>query len=1453
MYKWLLFPIALTGVVFANPQDPSVIAGEAHFAHGNRALHITTGDRAIINWKNFSIEAGELAKFLQPSKHSAVLNRVTGTDISSLMGTLEANGKVYLVNPHGIIIGPKGIVNAASFVGSTLDVLNDDFLMNRELLFHGGSKASIINYGTIHAWDGPVALIGFHIDNTGEIQAPEVALAVGQEVLLKPDGDVFIRPTFTGDIAAALEKEGNPYLLGINHKGKIDAIKVSKKDGRVFLEGKNIEVSGEIVAREGKVDILGENIIFTPSSHIETSAGENGNGGDVVAIAENVGVFYGKIAARGGEESGDGGFVELSGKKYLDFRAEVDRLAPKGQAGMLLLDPSDIDIDFNMGMNSANVFFGVPFCLAMNYCITAAVPNPAIIDNGVLGAALAGGPITVTTASGFPPMGKLRILDVVSWSSIHSLTLISNENIEVDASVHNIPAGLDATGTGGITLTVGTDLILTGGTVANAAAFISSDLGTISVTAVDNVTLTGGSAVQTYAQIGRGLVGAQTTVTAPISLPTINGSILLQGGTGLEAYAQIGHSPFPGASPITVGGDVTVITDGFFISTTTLKGGLGPGTSSTAIIGHGNELSIFVQDCSGNITVHSKQDLMLNGGSASLNHAIIGFHSPTSGAMADFTTISNPILPSNSVEVAIAILPGDITLNAGPGNNAVIGYYNANVASGNPNVQINGFANAISVTTLAFDQVILNAGSTGGINAGAAVIGTFVNNTPANNAQSVVNILCDGLTLNGPTAGNDGSALVVNNDFLTPVTTFIDNVNISMITLLSDAVLNGGAGVAPGLAQIYASNNLNTAITGDLKVNNIGESRPAIVKAGTNANINTMVLGGTASVVGGNNPAAEARIECVNGPVNIGTILVPTFTNVQVGDPGGMSQAPSLITANTGVIIDVFSSISLQGGMGVFVPSPSATIQSVGGLTDILANNLSLRGGTGPLAYAEISSIGGTMIFTIIGPVLLQGGSATEAYAQIGKGFLSAVTPLISSEILWIGLTGNLTMNGGMGVGAYAQIGHAPFGLLTPTDVAADVNFQTGVGGAILLTGGSATNATAIIGHGNELSTFLRDCSGSIITGALGGYTLMGGTVPQTHAIIGFCSPTAGSMGPLNVNSPGVNVEFQNNPMSLIATNGSNAVIGYYNPTTAAGVSVFIQDVAVFSMTNQTLSLFPGNDGGTGAGDAVIGTFVNPGSVAQSNVNVNAGDLNLFGPTGANDGRAMILNSGPNGAINVLATGNIFMARDSLMFNQSPDPLLAIANFDILMTQNAAVLTTLGSLTLVVDNAFPVSPGVGNGKIVKEIGATIGSLSGPVRIFTARQPLNQIQGSINGVIYVPGPQFVNTPLEQWATYYPSSFNGFPFTIFYKDPTAVPPGELESTMVAFAELLYDLKTYDELFFYPWNIRITYDRTRFHDMNQPEGGLSSFEVINDQDHNMLRRLYREYHLKKIDTLK
>src|SRR3546814_8786918 len=91
-------------------------------------IAVGMSDRGGIDWRSFDIEAGETTRFQQPGSVSVALNRVRGSDPSAIFGNLSANGKIYLVNPNGIVFGPGSRVDVGGLVATTADIDNGDFM-----------------------------------------------------------------------------------------------------------------------------------------------------------------------------------------------------------------------------------------------------------------------------------------------------------------------------------------------------------------------------------------------------------------------------------------------------------------------------------------------------------------------------------------------------------------------------------------------------------------------------------------------------------------------------------------------------------------------------------------------------------------------------------------------------------------------------------------------------------------------------------------------------------------------------------------------------------------------------------------------------------------------------------------------------------------------------------------------------------------------------------------------------------------------------------------------------------------------------------------------------------------------------------------------------------------------------------------------------------------------------
>src|SRR5258705_9719283 len=121
----------LAGIVpaWAGPTGEQVVAGQASVSRAGTNTLITQGtDRAAINWLTFDIGATESVRFAQPSASSIALNRVLGQNATEILGSLSANGQVFILNPNGVLFGKGAQVDVGGLAASTLSLSNEDFM-----------------------------------------------------------------------------------------------------------------------------------------------------------------------------------------------------------------------------------------------------------------------------------------------------------------------------------------------------------------------------------------------------------------------------------------------------------------------------------------------------------------------------------------------------------------------------------------------------------------------------------------------------------------------------------------------------------------------------------------------------------------------------------------------------------------------------------------------------------------------------------------------------------------------------------------------------------------------------------------------------------------------------------------------------------------------------------------------------------------------------------------------------------------------------------------------------------------------------------------------------------------------------------------------------------------------------------------------------------------------------
>lgn len=278
------------------PRGGQFVAGSGSITGNTTSLTINqTSSRGIVDWHSFSIGSGHQVRI--DNGTGATLNRVTGATPSSILGTLQATGSVYLINPQGVVIGKSGNVSTGGrFVASTLDTDNAAFMNGDALTFSsppGAVKGTVVNLGKIVSTGGDVFLIASkEVDNDGTITAPKgtAELVAGQQVLLQDStqsqqvfvqngsaGTVFNRGTIEAAQISLQAADGNIYALAGNH-AVVRATGTATRAGHVWLVADTGQVSmgGTIEATDangsgGTVDTSAAKLRMTGAPTVRAS------------------------------------------------------------------------------------------------------------------------------------------------------------------------------------------------------------------------------------------------------------------------------------------------------------------------------------------------------------------------------------------------------------------------------------------------------------------------------------------------------------------------------------------------------------------------------------------------------------------------------------------------------------------------------------------------------------------------------------------------------------------------------------------------------------------------------------------------------------------------------------------------------------------------------------------------------------------------------------------------------------------------------------------------------------------------------------------------------------------------------------------------------------------------------------------------------------------------------
>jgi filamentous hemagglutinin family protein len=440
--------LALAAPAYAGgPTGGVVTAGQASIGSSGTTTTITQSSaNVIITWQSFNVGVGDTVQFVQPGRTSVALNRVLGSDPSTILGNLKANGSVFLLNPSGILFGKGASVSVGGLVASTMSITDANFMAGHYAFTNAGA-GSVVNQGRIDAASsGYVALMGGKVSNQGVISARlgSVALASGEAITLDVAGDGLLNVSVSKGAVNALVSNG----------GMIQA-----DGGHVLLTA---QAAGNLL-----------NTVVNNTGVIQAQTIENHSGtilllGDMQSGSVNAG---GSLVASA-PSGGDGGFIETSAAHVnITDGAQISTFAAQGKTGRWQIDPLDFVVGSAPGDN-----------------ISGATLSGELVTNNIT--------IDTTTTTG-TGNGDITINDPVSWtasSTPTTLALFATGDVNINQAVtatdgnFSVCCARDINDIGAITTTNGSVKLSAGNDVNQRAAITVTD-GNLELCAGNNVNI----------------------------------------------------------------------------------------------------------------------------------------------------------------------------------------------------------------------------------------------------------------------------------------------------------------------------------------------------------------------------------------------------------------------------------------------------------------------------------------------------------------------------------------------------------------------------------------------------------------------------------------------------------------------------------------------------------------------------------------------------------------------------------------------------------------------------------------------------------------------------------------------------------------------------------------------------------------------------------------------------
>jgi filamentous hemagglutinin len=321
-------PCAPGGCAGASGPQSWVTAGKANLVQSGNSMTITqSSQNTTLNWQSFNISNNGTVTFKQPNAAAVALNQIFQSDPSKILGALNANGSIYLINQNGIIFGAGAQVNTGSLIASTLNITPAALsggILNAGLN-NGPAFASFVDANgnplpsgavqvaagaTINAPGGQIMLFAPQVTNQGNLSAPggQVILAAGDSVYLAASADPNLRGLLVevghggtatnaaastpggSDYGQISASDGNVTMVGlmVNQLGRVSATTAVQQNGSIYLKAQD---GGSALAPAGSTTATlsatnAGTLVLGAGSHTDVTLDLASNGTAVDATAQ---------------------------------------------------------------------------------------------------------------------------------------------------------------------------------------------------------------------------------------------------------------------------------------------------------------------------------------------------------------------------------------------------------------------------------------------------------------------------------------------------------------------------------------------------------------------------------------------------------------------------------------------------------------------------------------------------------------------------------------------------------------------------------------------------------------------------------------------------------------------------------------------------------------------------------------------------------------------------------------------------------------------------------------------------------------------------------------------------------------------------------------------------------------------------------------------------------------